>query len=199
MKADSLRSRKAVARFGKGARHPLSQSLLGVLEANLLWLVYTPDLTTIQENVRDLKRLRFQARALIKQLRKERKPQEATEASATLRKINKCLQQEEALDECFSKGIAAIRKIRWAAQMCFEYEQQVALSAADEEAFTDLEQVWKRWNAIDKAVNYRSLAILDTLQDKAFKTAWGKGGGKPGIWKRLAAVIGRWVTELGPN
>ena len=59
--------------------------------------------------------------------------------------------------------------------MRFEYEQQVALSAGDEGAFTNLEQVWKRWNAIDNAVNYRSLAILDTLQDKALKTAWEKG------------------------
>jgi hypothetical protein len=190
VKADSLRSRKAVARFGKGARHPLSQSLLGVLEANLLWLVYAPDLATIQKNVRDWKRLRFEARALIKQLRKERKPQEATAVSATLRKINKCLQQAEALEECCSKGIAAIRTIRWAAQMRFEYEQQASLSAGDEGAFTDLEQVWKRWNAIDNAVNYRSLAILDTLQDKALKTAWGKGGEEGALAGYLEAARG---------
>jgi hypothetical protein len=64
------------------ARHPLSQSLLDVLEANLVWLVYTPDLAALKEDVKDAKRLRVQATVLIKQLQKERKHKEATEAGA---------------------------------------------------------------------------------------------------------------------
>src|SRR5207249_8513273 len=91
LKADSLRTQQAIARFGKAARHPLCLAALDLWQWDAEMSVPMKDLVLREELVNSAKQLKEAAQAEIAQFRKERKRKEANEASALLRKIDKHL------------------------------------------------------------------------------------------------------------
>ena len=86
--ADSLRTRQAIARFGKAARHPLCLAALDLWALDAKSSKLKKDASSTEELLNSAERQKKQARALLDQFYKEGKQKETIEAAAVLRKIN---------------------------------------------------------------------------------------------------------------
>jgi hypothetical protein len=151
MKADSLRSRQAVARFGKSARHPLCLAAL--------------DLWRLDEELFDAKQ-RKGVQALIKQFRKEPKTKEATQAYEAIVKVRSIYQE--------------VRRVRVARleRECGAVIRTGDVKAR--RALQRVRKRWIASEARLKDGDYRTLEMLKMLRDKVIKAAWVKDGAAAG-------------------
>jgi len=183
LKADSLRTQQAIARFGSAARHPLCLAALDLWQWDAEMSVPMKDLVLREELVNSAKQLKEAAQAEIAQFRKERKRKEANEASALLRKIDKHLLDAQKCYEASVKLRSMHQELRRWPVAVFEREYDAALRAGDPKARRALQRVRKRWSTNEarlKDGNYRTLEMLNMLRDKVIKAAWAKDGGSAG-------------------
>jgi hypothetical protein len=183
LKADSLRTQQAIARFGKTARHPLCLAALDLCRLDEELSKCTKDVVATEELVNSAKQMEEKAQAEIAQFRKERKEKEANEAYALLRKIDKHLLDAQKCYEAAVKLRSMWRKLRrWPAAV-FEREYHAALCSGDSKACRALQRLRKRWIANEASLkdgNARKLETLNMLRDKVTKAAWAKDGGIAG-------------------
>jgi hypothetical protein len=191
-KADSLRTAKAVARFGKAARHPVCQAALQLWQFDAKLLKWAKDICSLSEILSSAKKQKKQAQALIEQFRKKRKEKEASEASALLHEIDQHLLKTEAAYranvDVYTKWLHELRP-RVAARAAREWEA-VVRAGDTTKALRALQRMRKRWSANPNAIGVhlkdgdrRKLEILNMLQDEVIKAKWSKNGAAAGYWE----------------
>src|SRR4029453_2014386 len=181
-KANSLRTAKAVAVYGKVAGHPLC------LVALELWRL-DAELNELAKDIvffEGVLKQKEQAQALIEQFRRERKEKETTEASVLLREIDKLLPRAKTRYRAAAELWLKLYELREIAVARFERERENA--KGDTKANKALQQVRKRWEAIANGASLkdgqrRKLGTLKILQDKVIKATWAKDGAAAGYWE----------------
>jgi hypothetical protein len=193
-KANSLRTAKAVARFGKAARHPVCQAALQLWQFDAELLKWAKDICSLSEVLSSAKKQKKQARALLDQFYEEGKQREAIDAAALVRNFDDLLKKTQAAyrarKELFIKWL---RKIRPLVGARFAREYENAVRSKDTEALRALQRVSKRWSANPTAEgvplsdgDQRTLGILKLLHNKVVKGIWAKDGAVSGYWEAAA-------------
>ena len=103
MKANSLRTQRAIARFGKSARHPVCLAALELWELD----AELKEAVQIEKTVNSAKQQKKQARALLDRFYEEGKQKEAIQAAELVRKIDKFLLKAPA----YLQAAANVRSI----------------------------------------------------------------------------------------
>jgi hypothetical protein len=187
MKADSLRTQQAVARFGKSARHPLCLAALALWRVEDETSKYAEYAKCLGEDLLSMKRQKEQARALYERLYKEGKQKEAIRAAELLCKIGE-LRPE--LEKCYRANVKLFtiwyEHFYPAVLVRFEREYEAISRAKDTKATRALkralQRVKKRWDggARLKDGDVRELGLLQMHRDKVIKAAEAKDGGTAG-------------------
>jgi hypothetical protein len=169
-KANSLRTAKAVARFGKAARHPVCQAGLQ------LWQLET-EISKLTDNaalfaVEVLNSAEQQKKQVIKLYRETRNTKVAADASLLLGKIKALLSKGRACYDAMVKYAAFLLQLKRYASLRFEREYK----AADAPARKALREVKKRWKENPDGLSSLEHKILKILQDKVVSGAGAKGG-----------------------
>ena len=191
VRAYSLRTAQAIARFGKAARHPVCQAALQLWQFDAELLKWVKDICSLSEVLSSAKKQMKQARALLDQFYEEGKQKEAIQAAALVRKIDDLLKKTQAAyrarKELFIKWL---RKIRPLVGARFAREYDDAVRAKDAEALRALQRVSKRWSSNPTAEgvplsdgDQRTLGIVKLLHNKVVKGAWAKEGAVTGYWE----------------
>ena len=184
--ADSLRTRQAIARFGKAARHPLCLAALDLWALDAKSSKLKKDASSTEELLNSAERQKKQARALLDQFYKEGKQKETIEAAAVLRKINEnFLPKARKAYQAQVKLLAIFDEIRTYPAGQFKRELLAAKRAKNTSALRALPRVQKQWKALSngerlKYSERRELGILQMLRDKKIKAEWAKGGALAG-------------------
>ena len=183
--ADSLRTRQAIARFGKAARHPLCLAALDLWAFDAKSSRLKEDASSTEELLNSAERQKKQARALLDQFYKEGKQKEAIEADSLYHKINEHLRKARGAYQAQVKLLAMHDEIRTYPAERFERERLAAERAKNKSALRALPRVEKRWKALSnrarlKYSERRELGILQMLRNKKIKAEWAKGGALAG-------------------
>lgn len=177
--ADTLRQRHAVARYGQAARHPLCQAALRLWSWDVQWLNAIKASLITERVLKDCENNIRKTKALIAQLRQERKPGGAKSACEVLQKFNQ-LRSEALAVRQKREDITALRALRFMAEDAFAKESLAAARGRDFAAFKALKPLWERWGQPNYQHDYRTLGLLELFRDEAVKQAWdrdGVGGG----------------------
>jgi hypothetical protein len=194
-KTNTLQTQQAIARFGKSARHPLCLAALDLWRLDEELSAPKKMIVRDWELVKSLEQRRQEAIWLIEQFNKQRKQIEASQASATLRKVDKLLPEAQ---KRFRQNAKLLLKCeRYRDVVAAEFERERVATKGDTKAHKALQRVRKRWNnrkAFAGDTDRRTLEILKMLRVKASDKAKDKyleaaqSGGRAlsdKAWKKL--------------
>jgi hypothetical protein len=186
VKANSLRTQQAIARFGISARYPVCQAALELWRVKDETRKYAKDAESLGELLIKAKQQKRRVRALYERLHKGGKQKEVIEAAAFLREIEEGLLK---LQTCYQANVKLFaiwyEQIYPLALARFEREGDAVVRTKDTKAFSALERVKKRWDAVAKGASLkdgdnRKFEILKMLRDKGIKAAEAKDGWQAG-------------------
>jgi hypothetical protein len=196
VKANSLRTQQAIARFGKSARHPLCLAWLRLQEGQE---VLRDVMKGTEKGCRLLdsaKQLKKKAIALYRQRCKEEREKEAIQAAELLRKSNELLQEVEASYRTLGgeNGLVALRN-QWKEfhrndELAFAIKQLWAEKTRDAKALRGLRYLKKTANRGMNNGQKRVFGILKMLRHKVFRGARAKDGVAKALW--VAGSCGDW-------
>jgi len=189
-KVNTLRTREAIARFGKSALHPLCQAALRFWQIDAEFSALTKQAKQVTELVNNFKQQRREAVALARWFAKQ-KQKEVAQAAKLVRKIdNELLPKTQKCYEATLKLWSGCDFNHKVAAVLFEREG--ASYKGDNQAQKALQRTRRRWDAITngkplRASDARSLGILRMHRDKLIKATSAKAGAPAGY---LEAVRG---------
>jgi hypothetical protein len=177
-RANSLRTQQAIARFGKGARHPVCLAWLELAQMEAELSAQRKDVELSRETISEAKQNKQE---VIKLYHKAQNEKVAYQASMLLGKINEHLSKAENWNRAAVKLRSIFQELHQVAAERFDREWDAATRAKDTKALRALQRVRKRWN--DKAflVSDRiTLEIVKMHRDKKIKAAWALDGALAG-------------------
>jgi hypothetical protein len=189
-KANTLRTQQAIARFGKGARHPVCQAGLRLWQLDAELSELSQGVVSREELLNRVKQQKREAGALYRQFCKEEKEKAACRVSVLFSEIGKNLLK---VQECYQAAVklrSIHQKLRGMAVARYEREHDVVVRAKDTKASRALDRVHKRWSgnpnakgARLKVDDQRTLEILKMLHDRVMKATFWRDGAAAGYWE----------------
>jgi hypothetical protein len=184
VKANSLRTQQAIARFGKAARYPVCQAGLQLWQLDAELLKLSKDIVSLSDVLSSARKQKKQAIALYEQFHKEGKQKELIQAAALVQEVaghfKKTQTAYQAMVQSFTKWLDELRPVAGAR---FNREHKAVARAGDTKALRALQRVHQQWSTNPSADgarlkngDRRTFEILKMLHDQAIKAAFFKDG-----------------------
>lgn len=185
-KANTLRMREAIARFGQSVLHPLCAAALDFWQLDAEFLALTKRAKEAKELIDSVKQRRREAIALANSI-SEQKRKEVAQAAAILRKIDNELFSK--VEKCYAAAVKLWSECDFnhkVAEVLFDRERTAY--KGNNQAQKALERTRKRWDAVTngkplKASDGRALGILRMHREKLIKASWAKDGAAAGYYE----------------
>lgn len=175
-KSNSLRTQRAIATFGKAARHPFCQAWLGLRRWQSDCSKYEAKAAESLRLLKEAEQQKKRTCALYEQFQKEGKQKEAIEAVALLRGINGLLEKIKTSNQAHIELCAQSKEFCQQSDILFVLERQMAEDTKDTGAFRALKHLKATASKPMSVSQKRVLGILKMLQDKIVTATSAKEG-----------------------